>query len=249
MFGEIRNRSGEKLDYAFHQGHAECKHIVVIGHGVTGNKDRPFLVALARALAAEGFHVLRISYAGNGDSEGRFEDATIKKEVDDLGSVLDALDGYAVCYAGHSMGGAVGVLRASADRRIQYLISLAGMVDTRGFAQREFGDVTPGEGNMWDDPDCPLSKAYMDDLTAIDTVVDRASQISVPWLLVHGTEDDVVPIEDSQAIFEKANEPKELVALRGADHVFSDDAAPAMIQAVIDWMKDQRCTKNETETP
>ena len=137
------------------------------------------------------------------------------------------------------MGGAVGVLRASTDARIQYLISLAGMVDTKGFAQREFGDVTPDKGNMWDDPDCPLSSAYMDDLTAIDTVVNRASQISVPWLLVHGTEDDVVPIEDSQAIFERANEPKKLVILNRADHVFSDDATPAMIQTVIDWIAKQ----------
>ena len=240
MFGEIRNKSGEKLDYAFHSGNPESKHIVVLGHGVTGNKDRPFWVALSHALEAEGFNVLRFSFAGNGDSEGRFEDATITKEVDDLGSVLDALDRYTICYAGHSMGGAVGVLRASTDARIQHLISLAGMVDTKGFAQREFGDVTPNEGNMWDDPDCPLSSAYMNDLTAIDTVIDRASQISVPWLLVHGTDDDVVPLGDSQAIFKRANnEPKELVVLNGADHVFSDDATPAMIQTVIDWIARQ----------
>ncbi len=239
MFGEIRNKNGEKLDYTFHCGNPESKHIVVLAHGVTGNKDRPFLVALAQALEAKGINVLRFSFAGNGNSEGRFEDATITKEVDDLGSVLDTLNGYTICYAGHSMGGAVGVLRASTDARIQQLISLAGMVDTRGFAQREFGEVTPDEGNMWDDPDCPLSSAYMDDLTAIDTVIDRASQISVPYLLVHGTEDDVVPFEDSQAIFEQANEPKELVVLSGADHVFSDDATPVMIQTVINWIAKQ----------
>ena len=237
MFGEIRNQSGEKLDYAFHRGNAASKRIAVLGHGVTGNKDRPLVTALAHALAAEGFNALRFSYAGNGDSEGRFEDATISKEVEDLGAVLDALDGYAVCYAGHSMGGAVGALRASEDARIRALISLAGMVDTKGFAQREFGDVTPGAGYMWDDPECPLSQAYVDDLTAIGTVVDRATRISAPWLLVHGTEDDVVPIEDSQAIFERANEPKELAVLQGADHVFSGDATPAAIRAVLAWIK------------
>ena len=91
MFGEIRNKNGEKLDYTFHCGNPESKHIVVLGHGVTGNKDRPFLVALAQALEAKGINVLRFSFAGNGNSEGRFEDATITKEVDDLGSVLDTL--------------------------------------------------------------------------------------------------------------------------------------------------------------
>ena len=238
MFGEIRNQSGEKLDCAFHQGHAASKRVVVLGHGVTGNKDRPLVTALAHSLAAEGFHALRFSYAGNGDSEGRFEDATISKEVEDLGAVLDALDGYAICYAGHSMGGAVGVLRASEDARIRSLISLAGMVDTKGFAQREFGDVTPGAGNMWDDPACPLSQAYMDDLTAIGTVVDRAARISAPWLLVHGTEDDVVPLGDSQAIFERANEPKKLAVLKGADHVFSGAATQAASRAILAWLKE-----------
>ena len=132
MFGDIQNKNGEKLDYTFHCGNAESKHIVVLGHGVTGNKDRPFLVALSQSLEAEGFNVLRFSFAGNGDSEGRFEDSTITKEVEDLGSVLDALNGYTICYAGHSMGGAVGVLRASTDTRIQQLISLAGMVRYKG---------------------------------------------------------------------------------------------------------------------
>jgi uncharacterized protein len=137
------------------------------------------------------------------------------------------------------MGGAVGVLRASTDGRIHYLISLAGMVDTKGFAQREFGDVTPDAGNMWDDEDCPLSSAYMNDLTALDTVVSRATQIVVPWLLVHGTEDDVVPIEDSRAIFALANEPKELIELPGAGHVFSDDATPVMVEKVTTWIQGQ----------
>ncbi|MBT3603911.1 MAG: alpha/beta fold hydrolase [Candidatus Latescibacteria bacterium] len=239
MFGDIKNNAGEKLDYVVHQGNANSKQIVVLGHGVTGNKDRPFLVALADGLESAGINVLRFSFAGNGDSDGRFEDAVITKEVDDLGRVIDALDGYTICFVGHSMGGAVGVLRASTDGRIQYLISLAGMVDTKGFAEREFGDVTPDAGNMWDDEDCPLSSAYMNDLTALDTVVNRATQIHVPWLLVHGTEDDVVPIEDSQLIFTKANEPKELVELPGADHVFGDADTAVMVEKVVTWVQGQ----------
>ena len=120
------------------------------GHGVTGNKDRPFVVALAEGLAAAGIHALRFSFAGNGASEGRFADATISKEVEDLGAVLSVLDGYSVCYVGHSMGGAVGVLRTSGDERIRLLVSLAGMVHTRAFAEREFGEEVPDEGCMWE---------------------------------------------------------------------------------------------------
>jgi alpha/beta superfamily hydrolase len=244
MFGEIKNRHGEQLDYTFHEGEKGSKNIVVIGHGVTGNKDRPFVVALGEGLAAVGIPALRFSFSGNGTSEGNFTDSTISKEVEDLGAVLDHLKGYTVCYVGHSMGGAVGVLRASEDDRIQLLVSLAGMVHTKAFAQREFGDVTPDEGFMWDEPDCPLSQAYMDDLTQINTVVDLAPQIDVPWLLVHGDEDDVVPIEDSRDILAKANDQTQLIRLQSANHVFSDESTPVMVERVIAWAKTQLANLN-----
>ena len=238
MFGTIRNPSGEVLDYTFHAGAEGSRHIAVLGHGVTGNKDRPFVVALAEGLAAAGIHALRFSFAGNGSSEGRFADATISKEVEDLGAVLDALDGYSVCYVGHSMGGAVGVLRASRDERIGLLVSLAGMVHTQAFAEREFGEEVPDEGCMWEEPDCPLSQAYMDDMAQIDTVVRRGAEIVVPWLLVHGSEDDVVPIEDSHDILARARDNAELVVIDGADHVFSEHAQ-VMVEKVVGWLQGQ----------
>ena len=238
MFGTIPNIEGEKIDYTFQQGHNAEKSIIILGHGVTGNKDRPFLVALTEALSTAGISTLRISFSGNGDSEGRFEASTISKEAADLGCVINALDGWNVLYVGHSMGGAVGVFRASQDSRIRGLISLAGMVHTEAFAQREFQDVTPDQGFMWDEPTCPLSQAYIDDMTAIGTVLTRAPSVQVPWLLVHGTADDVVPIQDSLDIFERANEPKQLAEIKDADHVFSEHT-PDMIKIVVDWVREQ----------
>ncbi len=238
MFGTIRNPSGEVLDYTFHAGTEGSRHIAVLGHGVTGNKDRPFVVALAEGLAAAGIHALRFSFAGNGASGGRFADATVSKEVEDLGAVFDALDGYSVCYVGHSMGGAVGVLRASRDERIRLLVSLAGMVHTHAFAEREFGEEVPDEGCMWDEPDCPLSQAYMDDMAQIDTVVRRGAEIVVPWLLVHGSEDDVVLIDDSHDILARASGNAELVVIDGADHVFSEHAQ-VMVEKVVGWLQRQ----------
>ncbi len=236
MFGTIRNIEGEKIDYTFQSGNKAEKIMTVLGHGVTGNKDRPFLVALTEALSQAGISSLRMSFSGNGDSEGRFEASTISKEAEDLGCVINALDGWKILYVGHSMGGAVGVLRASQDSRIGGLISLAGMVHTKAFAQREFQDVTPNEGFMWDEPTNPLSQAFIDDTAAIGTVVTNAPSIHVPWLLVHGTTDDVVPIQDSLDIFEQANEPKRLEPITGADHVFSEHT-PEMIKIVVEWVR------------
>ncbi|MCY4401106.1 MAG: alpha/beta fold hydrolase [Candidatus Poribacteria bacterium] len=234
MFGEIRNEQGERLDYTYHKGNDN--RIVVIGHGVTGNKDRPALIALAEGLADAGISALRFSFSGNGDSEGEFTNSTITKEVADLGSVIDVLSDNRICYVGHSMGGAVGVLRAATDERIEVLVSLAGMVHTKAFADREFGDVTPDQGFMWDEPDCPLSQVYMDDMTAIDSVAKHASKFGGPWLLVHGSEDDIVPIQDSIDVLQFANEPTELLELSGVDHVFSDDGTPIMVEKVVAWI-------------
>lgn len=236
MFDEVRNVQGERIDYTVHEGGSAG--LVILGHGVTGNKDRPFLVTLAEALAAAGITTLRLSFSGNGDSEGRFQDSTISKEVTDLGSVLDVIGQRPVCFIGHSMGGAVGVLRATTDSRIRWLVSLAGMVHTKAFAEREFGEQSPDTGLMWEEESCPLSSTYMNDMATIGSVVEKGADVAVPWLLVHGTEDDVVPLEDSRDIVAGAPHAS-LLELPGAGHVFSDTATTPMIDSVVPWVRDQ----------
>lgn len=239
MVTEIRNTQGERLDFTYHHARENARELVIIGHGVTGNKDRPFVVALAEGLAKAGIPSIRFSFSGNGTSQGKFSESTITKEVADLGSVIDAVADREICYIGHSMGGAVGVLRAAKDRRIRALVSLAGMVHTKAFAEREFGMVAPGEGFMWDDTNCPLSQVYMDDMARIGSVVNEASKIKVPWLLIHGTEDDVVPLQDSLDIVARANEPRQLIQLPGANHVFAGDHTAPMVSEVTKWIKTQ----------
>jgi dipeptidyl aminopeptidase/acylaminoacyl peptidase len=136
------------------------------------------------------------------------------------------------------MGGAVGVMRASTDPRIKYLVSLAGMVHTAKFAAVEFGDATPDAGFMWDEEDCPLSQKYVDDMNQIDSVVELGTQVRVPWLLVHGSEDDVVPIEESHDIIAKANQPNELFVIEGSNHVFSEHTE-VMVEKVVAWVREQ----------
>jgi pimeloyl-ACP methyl ester carboxylesterase len=233
---EFRNRLGEKLDTAFHPGTRE-NVLVLLGHGVTGNKDRPLLVALAEGLAVRGWPCLRISWSGNGASEGDFRHATISKESRDLRDVLDALPpGLKIAYIGHSMGAAVGVTVAAEDPRIQVLVSLAGMVRTEDFLEREFGNLTPDKGFMWDIPECPFSQKFADDLGAIGDLFDEVGQVAVPWLLIHGTADDVVLIEDSRDAYDTAEEPKRLVEIKGAEHSFDDKSYPQVIGEVGNWL-------------
>jgi len=236
---EIRNNQDERLDVAFHGG-TKPGALVVMGHGVTGNKDRPLLVAVAEGLAAKGWPCLRVSFSGNGDSEGRFEESTITKEIVDLCAVLATVPQETrIAYIGHSMGAAVGVLTASRRLDIQALISLAGMTHTADFVQREFGDVVPGKGFMWDDEDCPLSEAYMQDLKSIGDILEAAAQVNQPWLLIHGTADDVVPPKDSRDAFEAANCRKELLEIPGAGHVFDEESYARVVEAVDGFL--DRC--------
>ncbi|MEM7248040.1 MAG: alpha/beta fold hydrolase [Acidobacteriota bacterium] len=239
---ELRNERGERLDFSFHPGESGRRDLVVVGHGVTANKDREWAVTLAETLSAGGLATLRLSFSGNGESEGRFEESNITKEVEDLSSVIDALvSSWRLAYVGHSMGGAVGVLHANEDLRIQALVSLAGMVEVAEFAQRKFGELTPGRDCMWDKPECPLSQEYLDDLAGIGTVMGAAAEISVPWLLVHGDADTVVPLSDSQAAAESCDEA-ELVVMSGVDHVFSGEAAGTMAITVRDWLREHFMT-------
>ena len=236
---QITNPYGEALDFAHDAG----SPLVVIGHGVTANKDRDWAVTLHAALTAAGFGALRFSFSGNGASEGDFRESTVSKEIADLGAVLDALEagGTAeVIVAGHSMGAAVSVLAASSDRRITRLISLAGMVHTHDFAQRKFGEQAPGESLMWDKPECPLSQVFMDDMAAIGSVAPKAAEIKVPWLLVHGTADTVVPHSESVEIASEAAKhgaEVTLVTLDGGDHLFSGEDESRMAAAVVEWLQ------------
>ena len=229
---QIRNPQGERLDVAFHGG-TNPGVLVVLGHGVTGNKDRPLLVALAEGLAAKGWPCLRISFSGNGESEGNFGESTITKQIGDLRAVLETVpQEKRIAYIGHSMGAAVGVLTAATGMSIQALVSLAGMVHTADFVRREFGDVEPGKGCMWEEESCPLSVEFTEDMERIGDVLDAAAAVMQPWLLVHGTADDVVPLKDSKDAFAAAGCRKELVEIPGAGHVFGEESYPRIIGAV-----------------
>ena len=235
--GVIRNASGERLDHTFVAGRPGRQDVVVIVHGVTGQRDRPWARDLAAALTASGIAVVQFSFSGNGASEGRFEDATPTKEVEDLGSILDAFAGWRVACIGHSMGGAVGLLRAGRDPRIAVLVVPRRHGSRASFMQRHFGQLRPGDA-MLGKPTCPWNRNLEEDARRIGSLTNVAGGIRIPWLLVHGTADELVPLQDSVDARAAAGGRPELVAIEGADHRFTG-AHPALLQAVVPWIERQ----------
>jgi len=65
------------------------------------------------------------------------------------------------------------------------------------------------------------------------TKLDSASKIGEyhgPLLQMHGDADTVIPYEVGRKLFEKANEPKTFVTLRGHDH---NDYPPKELHAAV----------------
>tara|TARA_Y100000588_G_C14273288_1_gene933290 strand:+ start:4565 stop:5296 length:732 start_codon:yes stop_codon:yes gene_type:complete len=243
VIGEIKNHLGEKIDFQFFEGDETLSSwIVALGHGVTGNRNRPVIAETANALNEAGFSTIAFSFSGNGDSEGDFRDSCTSKGVEDLTAVLNSLGERKVAYIGHSMGAAIGVLTAAKDPRIKRMVSLAGMVDTKKFALTEFGEETPDESCMWEEESCPLSQAFMDDLCqTVKTVIEQTDSVNVPWLLLHGSADDVVLPQDSIAIKERLGDRVDHHIIEGADHSFNDAHRQEQLDVVVDWLS-KECT-------
>jgi fermentation-respiration switch protein FrsA (DUF1100 family) len=49
-------------------------------------------------------------------------------------------------------------------------------------------------------------------------LIDRLPQLSLPKLIVHGDQDDIIPIELGRQVFEAAKPPKSFYVIKGADH-------------------------------
>jgi len=48
--------------------------------------------------------------------------------------------------------------------------------------------------------------------------ISRIPHIKIPLLVIHGTRDELIPVEEGKALYEAANEPKELFLVEGAGH-------------------------------
>jgi dienelactone hydrolase len=214
---------------------------VVVLHGFKGFKDWGMFPPLADRLARAGFSAVSLNVSGSGVDDGgtfsfpeRFGHNTFSAEVGDLGVVVDALAAGSlgvppptgIGVLGHSRGGGVAILRAAADARLGALVTWASIATVRRWdaaaiaAWRARGRqdvVNARTGEV-----LPLYPDVLDDIEAHGPALDigaAATRVAVPWLLVHGTADEAVSVEEAERL--AALQPRlQLERIEGAGHTF-----------------------------
>jgi pimeloyl-ACP methyl ester carboxylesterase len=232
----------------FYAEEGENKPVLLFCHGYKGFKDWGAWNLMAEEFAKNGFLFVKFNFAFNGGTLEEpidfpdldaFGENTYTKELDDLKVLIDWISSEDFPYAeitdlsrftlmGHSRGGGIVVVKAAEDSRIQKLISLASVSD--------FGDRFPkGEEleawrqkgisyieNSRTKQKMPHLFDFYEDFKQNEerlTISSSAKNLDIPYLIVHGTQDPTVAVEDAHNLHNWSSN-SELFLLEGSDHVF-----------------------------
>ena len=219
---------------------------VVLCHGFKGFQEWGFFPHLATLLSERGFTAIRFNFPGNGmlpdddrvtDPEA-FRTATLSGDLDDLlwllGHLADIaprqVDTSRIGLLGHSRGGGTSILASAEPQWRQQLSALVTwsavstfdrMSATEKQAWRAAGSVPVV--NARTGQELAMGSEILDDLEANAERLDIAAAARervVPWLLIHGAEDETVPASEADQLAGQAQRPVEHLEVAGAGHTF-----------------------------
>jgi putative redox protein len=209
----------------------EVSAFALFAHCFTCSKDLRASANVTRALAKQGYGVLRFDFTGLGHSEGDFAESNFASNLDDLvlASELLAAEYEAPrLLIGHSLGGAavvhaaqripsskaVATIGAPFDpEHVTHL--LADNVDT---IQEEGEAVVTIGGRPF-----TIRKEFLETLQR-DNLADTVRMMRKALLILHSPIDATVGVENAQRLFEAAVHPKSFVSLDKADHLLQKKA-------------------------
>ena len=221
--------------------------LVVIPHGGPEVYDAAGFDWMAQYFANRGYLVLQPNFrgsagygadfvrAGNGEWGGKMQD-DITDGVKAL--IADQLaDPNRICIVGASYGGyaalAGGAFTPDLYNCVVAIAPVASLSRMLSDEKRDHGR-DHWAINYWEERMAD-GKADRDFLKAISPV-NHASAFQAPVLLIHGRDDTVVPISQSelmQSALKRADKPVEFIKLKGEDHWLSDgDTRLQTLQAV-----------------
>lgn len=206
-----------------------------------------FFPALAELLSERGLTVVRFNFTGNGMQPGdelvtnleAFRTATFSQDLEDLLILLSALgesvaeglvDARRLGLFGHSRGGGTAIVAAAhADwsDRLRALVTWSAVstfdrLDTAAKLVWRQQGATPIL-NARTGQELLLDRIVLDDLERHRDELDilaAASRRLAPWLLIHGEEDETVPVAEARSLAEHAAGEGVLLEIPAASHTF-----------------------------
>lgn len=227
--------------------------IVVMPHGgPIGIRDQVGFDFWAQAFASRGYAVFQPNYRGSSGKGMEFERAGYKewgrKMLSDIADGLHALaadgvvDPRRACIVGGSYGGYAALAGVTLQHGLyRCAVSLAGISDMSSHVQRLHDLYGAGSAaSRWERKALGLGEA---DAPSLDDIspLRKAASVTVPVLLIHGTDDTIVPIDQSrkmEAALKAAGKSVEFVTLQGDDHWLSrGDTRLTMLKASVEFVQ------------
>jgi pimeloyl-ACP methyl ester carboxylesterase len=191
---------------------------VLVANGNAG--DRSLRASLARALAAEGLSVLLFDYRGYGGNPGSPSEEGLARDVRAAHRFLVQEVGVPperLLYYGESLGAAV-VAELASEHPPAGLVLRSPFVDLASVGAVHY-------------PFLPVRTLLRDRFPLTSDLVD----VEGPVTVVYGSQDSIVPPDQSRAVAESAPQLRRLVEVAGADHNDLDLlAGDHLIDAVVD---------------
>jgi hypothetical protein len=203
---------------------------VVLYHGFSGNRTEPgfMFVRFSRLLAEHGIASIRFDFLGSGESDGSFTDMTFSSEAEQASVILDyfcsleMIDKDNIIILGLSMGGAIaGYLAGRRSGDIKGLVLWAPAGEMRIFIEEREKQIENGEisENMMDISGLLLGEGFIEDVRSLG-IIEKTAEYKGEALIIHGTDDTVVPAAVSEGYMKLFGSRSELVLVDGADHTF-----------------------------
>ena len=202
--------------------------MVIICHGIPSgitNPGDPGYPILAEKISHLGFLVATFNFRGCGMSSGNFD---ILGWTVDLEFIIDYLwtlpevDRNRLVLLGFSGGAAVSIFVAARDKRVTALVSgacPAGFAALSDANNLKAGlEYFRGIGIIRDKDFPPHPERWLSGFKQVNPLENIARMAPRPLLLVHGSQDEVVNVDDARRLFNRAREPKRLVIIDGAGH-------------------------------
>lgn len=207
---------------------AEPKNLptIVLPHGEQFGRDVWGFDAMTQMLASRGYAVLRVNYRGTAGFGFDWLQAGYKNAGSLMVSDVTAstrwliaqgiADPKRVCVVGWNVAGYASLLSAIRDGTLyQCVVSIGGITDLKmqNWDRRYF--------YFGDRISMPLKDETGDEASP----VKHAAQLKLPVLLIHGTADLFVPIEQSEAMaraLQSSGNPAKLLRIEGGDHLLSE---------------------------